>query len=393
MKPFLTVYLKECVDNFRDRRTIISSFSLALMGPLLFVGLMTFMLQKTLGERDDAIHFAVVGGENAPTLMQRLAAANANAEPITLADDADPRTLVTSGNHDLVLLIPDDYATRQSRGERVTLTLVYDSSELGSASRRARILEGQIEAYSRIIGLLRLQLRGIDPGLVQPISVQRLDVASNAEKALMVLSMVPYFILLVAFMGGFYLAIDTTAGEREHGSLEPLLSQPISRAALVLGKIAATCTFAGASLLLLLAGFYVGLPLVPLERIGLSLGFTAGNCLLIFLVMLPMIWLAAALLTVVASMARTYKEAQTYLSFLVLVPTLPIMFTQLMSLEPTPWMMLLPSLSQSFLISDFMTDDAVAIRDVALSIGSTGLLAALLTRLAISIYQRERILG
>ena len=393
MSAFVTVLAKECIDNLRDRRTLISTFSLALLGPIILVGMMSFILDRALGEQDDAIAFSLVGANSAPGLVDWLRQQNYEIKGIESNADTDPRTLVTSGDNEVVLIIPANYAERFTAGQMTTFTIVYDSSELGSASRRANQLERALNSYSRTIGVLRLQLRGIDPQLMQPILVNELDVASSAERALAILSMVPYFILLVAFMGGFYLAIDTTTGEREHGSLEPLLSQPVSRASLVLGKIAATCVFASASLLLLLAGFYLALPLVPLQRIGLALDVSLGNFVMIFLLMTPLIWFAGALLTVVASFAKTYKEAQTYLSFLIMVPTVPIIFTQLTGVEASLWMMLVPSLGQSLLIQDFLTNEPVAGTYLLLSALSTSVLAALLTRLAIGIYKREQILG
>lgn len=393
MSAFVTVLAKECIDNLRDRRTLISTFSLALLGPILMVGLMSFILDRALGEQDDAIAFSLVGASNAPGLVDWLRQQNYDIKDIDLAADIDPRTLVTSGDNDVVLIIPEDYAERFPKGQMTTFTVVYDSSELGSAPRRANQLERALNSYSRTIGVLRLQLRGIDPQLMQPILVNELDVASSAERALAILSMVPYFILLVSFMGGFYLAIDTTTGEREHGSLEPLLSQPVSRTSLVLGKIAATCVFATASLTLLLLGFYIGLPLVPLERIGLALGVSFGSFLMILLLMLPLIWLAGALLTVVASFAKTYKEAQTYLSFLIMVPTVPIIFAQLMGVEESLWLMPVPSLGQSLLIQNFLTNEPVSGTYLLVSVLSTSILAALFTRLAIWIYHREQILG
>lgn len=392
MSAFVTVLAKECIDNLRDRRTLISTFSLALMGPIILVGMMSFILDRAFGEQDDAIAFSLVGGSHAPGLVEWLRQQNYEIKDIELTAGTDPRTLVTSGDNDVVLIIPENYAERFAEGQMTTFTIVHDSSELGSGSRRANKLERVLNSYSRTIGVLRLQLRGIDPQLMQPILISELDVASSAERALTVLSMVPYFILLVAFMGGFYLAIDTTTGEREHGSLEPLLSQPISRTSLVLGKITATCVFAIASLFLLLLGFYIGLPLVPLERIGLALGVSLGSFLMIFLLMLPLIWFASALLTVVASFAKTYKEAQTYLSFLIMVPTVPIIFAQLMGVEASLWMMPVPSLGQSLLIQDFLTNEPVCSTFLLVSVLSTSILAAMLTCVAIWIYNREQIL-
>jgi sodium transport system permease protein len=393
MSAFRIVWMKECIDNLRDRRTLISSLSLALVGPLFFVGVMSLVLSEAIDDQDDAVSVSVVGAGNAPELIGYLESQNVEIVAVESAAAGDPRSLVRTGKHDLVLVIPETFGARLRTGQMTTLTLIYDSSELGSAPQRARRIERMLDLYGRTIGVLRLQLRGIDPLLVQPLLVDAVDVASNAEQALKLLGMVPYFVLLGAFMGGFYLAIDTTAGEREQGSLEPLLSQPVSRTALVLGKIAATCTFTAVSLFLMLAGFYLGLPLVPLERIGLALDFTLVNFLGIFVLMLPLTWFSAALLTVVASLAKTYKEAQTYLSFLIMVPTLPIVFTQLLGIEATPWMMLVPSLGQSLLMTGFMTNDVMGWPDIVLSMASTSVLAVLLTGFAVRLYSQERVLG
>ena len=392
MSPIWIVLKKEVVDNLRDRRTLISSFSIALLGPIVFIGLMSFMLTRTLGESEDAVEFTLIGGEHAPGLVAFLEQRNTLISTSTLEPGQDPRTLVTEGDEDLVLIIPEDYAQRFEAGQINTLAAIYDSSELGSARRRAAQVRDLVSAYSRTVGLMRLQLRGIDPSLARPVQVRQVDVASPSERALMVLSTLPYFILLVAFMGGFYLAIDTTAGEREHGSLEPLLTNPVERHQVVLGKILATCVFAGLSLTLFLVGFWLAVPLVPLERIGMSLDVNLGTILAIFCVVAPLIWFAAALLTVAASFARSYKEAQTYLSFLIMVPTLPVIFAQLSGVEPSLALMLVPSLSQSLLISDLISSTPISGAEVALSALCTTLFAAALTWLAIRLYQRERIL-
>jgi sodium transport system permease protein len=202
----------------------------------------------------------------------------------------------------------------------------------------------------------------------------------------------PYLLVLVVFMGGFYLAIDTTAGEREHGSLEPLLTQPVDRAQLVLGKLTATVFFSAMSLALFLVSFVVAIPFVPLERVGMALEIGASECIAMFLVCVPLMVFAAALLAVVASFAKSYKEAQTYLSLVILVPTLPLIITQLMSVDTSTWLMLVPSLSQSTLINDIITGEPIAPLHIAMSVASTALLAAALAWLAIRLYRRERIL-
>ncbi|MCZ6642981.1 MAG: ABC transporter permease [Gammaproteobacteria bacterium] len=389
MRGFMTVLRKECTDNIRDRRTIISSFSLALLGPALFVGLMAFVLNTALGSSTDAVALTVVGSDNAPQLVAFLEQQNTE---ISHAELSDPKQAVIDGRHDLILVIPETYAARFSKGQINSLPLIYDSSSLGKARRNYNQVRDMIRRFAQGIGFLRLQLRGVDPSITAPVLVQEVDTASPAARALTILATLPYLLVFVIFMGGFYLAIDTTAGEREHGSLEPLLSQPTSRTQLVLGKITATSIFGAMSLVLFLASLAIAVPFVPLQKIGMSLEIGLSASLGIFLVALPLIFFAASLLTVVASFAKSYKEAQTYLTIVILVPTMPLIIAQLMGVEASTLLMLVPSLSQSTLISDLIIGEPVKWLHLIISAGTTGILAAGLAWLAISLYRRESIL-
>jgi sodium transport system permease protein len=389
MNGFRAVLNKECKDNIRDRRTIVSSFSVAVLGPALFVALMVFVLENTLGEINDPVRLSVVGGGNAPQLVAHLESRNAK---VTHKDLADPRESVSSGSETLVLVIPEDFAERFQNAEVTALTLIYESSDIGKARRNYRLIQQMILGYSRSIGLMRLQLRGIDPTLATPIIVQESDVASPSARALGVMATLPYLLVLVIFMGGFYLAIDATAGEREHGSLEPLLAQPISRVQLVLGKVTATAIFSAASLALFLTSLALSLPYVPFHKVGMSLQLGATTACAAFLIALPLIFFAAALLNVAASFAKSYKEAQTYLTFVILIPTLPLMITRILNVDSSALLMLIPSLSQGTLINELIAGDTINWTYIAASVGSTTAMAGLLTLLAVYLYRRESIL-
>ena len=389
MNGFRAVLNKECKDNIRDRRTIISSFSVAVLGPALFVALMAFVLESTLGELSDPVKLTVVGGDNAPQLIAYLESRNAQVTHKALDD---PRQSVVDGLETLVLVIPDDFAERFQSGEVNTLPLIYESSDLGKARRNYVLIAQTILGYSRTIGLMRLQLRGIDPTLAAPILVQESDVASPAARALGVMATLPYLLVLVIFMGGFYLAIDATAGEREHGSLEPLLAQPVSRSQLVLGKVTATAIFSAASLALFLASLAASLPYVPFHKVGMSLQIDAITAWAAFLIALPLIFFAAALLNVAASFAKSYKEAQTYLTFVILIPTLPLVITRILDVDSSILLMLVPSLSQGTLINELIAGDALQWSHLAASVISTSVLAGLMTLLAVHLYRRESIL-
>ena len=389
MNRLLIVLSKECRDNIRDRRSIISSLSLALLGPAAFIAMMTFVLNNAIGSSDEPVELAITGADNAPQLVAYLERQNTTIEYIATTT---PKQEVIEDRHDLILVIPADYGVRFARGEINSVSLIYDGSELGSNQRHFNVVRGMIRQYANIIGVLRLRLRGIDPTITSPVIVQEVDTASPAARALSVLATLPYLLVLVMFMGGFYLAIDATAGEREHGSLEPLLSQPVSRTQLVLGKIFAASIFSGASLVVFLFSMMVAVPFVPLYKIGMSLEIGPSSAVGIFLIAVPLMIFGAAMLTVVASFAKSYKEAQTYLSIAILVPTLPLIIAQLMSVKSSAGLMLVPSLSQATLIGELLTGSPISTLHLALSVTATSAGAALLAWTAIRLYSRERIL-
>jgi sodium transport system permease protein len=208
-----------------------------------------------------------------------------------------------------------------------------------------------------------------------------------------VLGFMTYFVLFALLMGGLYLAIDSTAGERERGSLEALLSLPVARASLVGGKILATCAYMAISLGLSLSAFVFVFRFVPLDRIGMSANLGWGTALAFFGICLPFIPLGAALMTLVASFTRTYREAQTYLTTVLLVPTLPIAFASIYSLKTQSSLMFIPSLSQHLLMTSILKDEAVPLLDVLVSAAASLTLAALLFWLTARHWRRETMLG
>jgi sodium transport system permease protein len=299
---------------------------------------------------------------------------------------------VRNGEQDLVLLIEPEYGERLEAGEAAPLELIVDTanSQTAGTTERARRL---LEAYSSQLASLRLLVRGISPQVVQPIEVRLLDVATPAGRSLLVLGMMTYFCLMSMLMGGFYLAIDTTAGERERGSLEPLLSLPVRRAELILGKILAASAFMAVSLLLTLLSFGVALAFIPLEALGMSANFGPQIIFQVFCVMVVFVPLGAGLMTVVASFTRSNREAQTWLSFVLLVPIAPIMFAVINSTRPTPGLMAIPSLSQHLLATSLLRGDQISMWHVAISVATTLAAGLALIAVAIKLYKREAILG
>jgi sodium transport system permease protein len=202
-----------------------------------------------------------------------------------------------------------------------------------------------------------------------------------------------YFVMFAMLMGGLYLAIDSTAGERERGSLEALLTLPVARSSLVGGKMLATCAYMTLSLALTLAAFLVVFRFVPLEKLGMSSNLNAVSALMLFLICLPFIPLGAALMSFVASFTRSYREAQTYLTTVLLVPTLPIAFASIYSLKTKSSLMRIPSLSQHLLMTSVLKGEPVGAADVLVSAGASLGIAAVLFAFTARHWRRETMLG
>jgi sodium transport system permease protein len=392
VRALLTVFRKEFLENLRDRRTLLSALLFGpLFGPLLFGAMVTRILDQTAVQSDEALHFTVSGSERAPGLTSYLESQGVKLAKASLSESG-ARAAVRSGAAQVVLIVPEEYARRFTAAAPAPLLLVADSSDSQTrkSADRTRIL---LANYGSGIAQLRLQARGVDPLIAMPVAVNEIDVATPAGRAVVVLGFMTYFVLFAVLMGGLYLAIDSTAGERERGSLEALLSLPVARASLVGGKILATCAYMCLSLAINLTAFVFIFHFVPLERLGMSANLGFGTALAFFAICLPFVPLGAALLTFVASFTRSYREAQTYLTFVLLIPTLPIAFASIYSLKTKSSLMFIPSLSQHLLMTSVLKNETVAPLDMLVSAGASLSLALLLMVLTARHWRRETMLG
>ena len=392
MPTLFIVFAKEFLENLRDRRTLLSALLFGpLFGPILFGLMVSRMLEQSVVESDVPLKLTISGSRYAPGLTQFL---KSHGVKLTMTEMSEnqARAAVRGGGSQVVLLVPEDYPQLFTAAKPAPILLFADSadSQTRKIADRAR---GILGAYSSTIAQLRLQMRGVSPLLSLPVAVNEVDVATPTGRAVVVLGFMTYFVLFALLMGGLYLAIDSTAGERERGSLEALLSLPVARGALVGGKILATCAYMCISLALCLTAFVCVFRFVPLERIGMSANLGFGTAMVFFAICLPFVPLGAALMTFVASFTRTYREAQTYLTTVLLVPTLPIAFASIYSLKTKSSLMFIPSLSQHLLMTSVLKDEPVRLLDVLVSAAASLGLALVLFVLTARHWRRETMLG
>ena len=387
MKAAIVVFLKEARENLRDRKTVLNALVMGpLFGPIFFAIMMGFIINKQLDSAEKPLSLPVVGAEHAPNLVAWLERQGVGIEPAP----ADAEAAIRERDARAVLVIPAGFGEHWRKGETAQVQVLFDSSDQDGRAPKARI-SSLLEAYSQQHASMRIAARGLHPALLSPVVVADRDLASTQQRAGQLLGFLPYLLVLGAFLGGMYLAIDTTAGERERQSLEPLLANPATRAEIVLGKLGATFGFAMASMLLSLVAFSFAFQYIPLDRLGMRIDFGPGLILRAALLMVPLVMCFAALQTIVAAYAKSYREAQTYLSLLMLVPMLPSVILMINPMKGELWMSAVPLLSQNVLVMALARGEVVALAEFALSFGASLLLAVLLVWVAVRIYHREQL--
>ena len=206
--------------------------------------------------------------------------------------------------------------------------------------------------------------------------------------------MLPYFIIFAIFNGASPVITDATAGERERGSLEPLLINPLPRGWIAIGKMLSAMPFAIINLIITLAGFAAIFRLLPVEDLlGVQIGLDVSSLLAIFLICLPIVFLACAIQTLIASFTKTTKEAGTYLPFIGLIPSLPGLALAFLPVKPDLWTMLIPTFGQQILINQFLRAEPTLATTIIISAGTTLLLATIMTFIGVKLYEGERIVS
>ena len=384
MNPVIAVFRKEIVDSLRDRRSLFSLLMFPLMGPLLISVMLTQTAERMSGA--DGTKLPVVGRDNAPALVRFLEDRGVEIEP----PPDDVEGVVRDREVDAVLVIPDDYGERFREAKPAPVELVVDDSRT-DASTTVRRVEALIDAYGRSVGTLRFLAHGTTPELMEPAKVQRIDLSTPKKRAALFLNLIPMFVLIASFIGGMHTAMDATAGERERGSLEPLLITPIDRRALVMGKWLTTVLFSSFNVVFTFAGALIALSRVPTADMGMTLSLSPLDVVLVLMAVLPLSVFVGSVQLLVSSFARTIKEAQTYLSLMIFAPMLPGMFTMLTPMKTKLWMTMVPMLGQQQLLSDLIRGEPVmplgfllaGVSSLVLGLGCVVATAAL--------FQRERI--
>jgi sodium transport system permease protein len=380
-----TVAGKEIVDNLRDRRAMSTALIMPLMGPLTMLAF--FFALKDAEEKSRAPKLPVIGRENAPELVQWLERQGTSIVVLEGRDGAPPDGIddVASGTYDAVLRIPPTFGDELRKGAPAVVEVVCDPSRQSAMATIGRV-EGLLAAYGGQIGSLRLMARGVDPGIVSAVRAERVDVGGRDAKKALLLASLPLFLLMAAFVGGTYVAIDLTAGERERGSLESLLLNPVRTSSLVIAKVLATIVFGALATIVGLLAFSFIVPAVPFAEIGIDLEIPPLLAVKYAVLFLPTIVLAAALQVFVGTLSKTTKTAQAALGILVIGPMLPGVIVSLFPQQPSLWKCMVPCFGESILALRLLRGEPVELVHWLANAGSDLAIAAVLIAVTTKIF-------
>ncbi len=340
------VFRKEIIDALRDRRTLLVVLaSSVLMGPLVLIALSAFI--ATFEARAEQREVFVAGIEHAPSLKNFFERQTYTVKSAPADFEAQLRASTLA---DPVLVVPKDFEALMLLGEMPVLEVVSDSANKQAESGTGRITR-LLAGFSRERATLSLALRGVSPELLEPMQVEERDLASTQTRATQITGMLPFFVLMAVLYGALNAALDTTAGERERGSLEPLLMNPSPRWALVLGKWGAVASL---SMLIAVLSCFSFLPaqwLLRSDTLQALFQFGLREALLFLVVLLPLAAALSAVLMAVAIRCKTFKEAQANSTVVVLgVSLLPLVTVFNLGGEAA-WHLWVPALAQNTLMT------------------------------------------
>ncbi len=401
----VTVFLKELKDSLRDRRTLISMIVIPtlLMPVIMFAA--GFVMSKVVRQaKAEATSLVLVGGADSPGVVAAL-----KAEPRFKVVDAwtDYRTMVSEKHVRLAVEIPEGFEAALKTGETKSVSLYHYQGEMKSGMG-----VGEVDRFFRDLREKtvenRLTERGLAKDLIHPFEIRRENVAPPAKVGGNIIGgIVPYMIIILCFTGAMYPAIDLTAGEKERGTMETLLCSPVHRVNIVLGKFLMVMTASVATIALTLVSTAVSIVLAGSFFAGRGAASVVGSApggaggmiptidpagiLGVFALIAPVAVLFAALLLTISLFAKSYKEAQSYVSPLIIVILIPAMMGMMPGIELGPKTALIPILNICLACKE-MLSGVWHWGYLAMIFGSTVVIAAVSIALCVRMFNREDVM-
>jgi sodium transport system permease protein len=392
------VYRKELVDSLRDTRTLISMTAVPLLlMPLLTIGLGVVSVRQVDQAREEIPKVMILGGEDSPNLGAELA----KLEGVQIVpQEPDYAEEISNQQIRAAVEIPEGFDAKLAAGEPMSVKIYMYEGELKSGFGADRMQKFFRDLRDRAIRE-RLEARHLPESLIRPFDIKQQNVAPPEKVGGAILGgLVPYFVILLCLTGAMYPAMDLTAGEKERGTIETILCSPVSRTHLVLGKflmvLTASVATAVLSIISMTVSFVVGKKLLQgaAGRAGgeiLQISMTGKAVLSVFVMVLPLAVLFSAALLAIALFAKSFKEAQSYISPLMIVVVLPAVAAVLPGVELNTTLALVPVLNTSLVSKEIMTG-TYHWNYIALIFTSSCIYAAAAIAIGVKLFQREDVL-
>ena len=387
LRSIFVIFSKEVVDNGRDRRSLLVAFIYPMLGPLLLGAIISAVANVITASPGQNLILHIQGAANGPALVSFLRGKGVQLSPAP----NDINEAVRTGAVDNVLIIPSGHKEEFSAQRTASIKFVVNSSRLPGLIALNRV-SGLLGEFNRSTWGKRIRSRGVDYQVFRPLKIDHVNVSSGRQIFEILLFMVPPLFIFNLFMGGVYLSVDATSGERERGALEPLLINPVERWGFMMGKFLAATYYTGLAVIVQLLAFKVVFMMVgpSIEAFGNTLEW--GTVLLVLAVSIPLMMFAVGVQFIIAALTRSYKEAQTYLGLLPLVPGIPGMVMVFAPVQAQDWMMSVPILSQTLLVGQLVRSEIVPMQDILTSMGSSLIYAVVLLLICARLYEREKLI-
>jgi sodium transport system permease protein len=340
---FKALILKEYREAFRDKRALMVALMMAFMAPVMIMVMSKIMIEKMVDEPPVYIKFT--GAEHAPKLISHLADNNL----LSFADISEQDRNIWD-ERNIVINIPEDYAANMAQGKPIKVHLSADFSDkaVGTPVRR---VNNAIREYSLSIGYKRLQVRGVDVRLLNPVRLVERDTAKPDATFIMISMSLGLYLMMAAFMSGLPVAIDSSAGERERNVLEMLLCQPVSTLKIVLAKLLGAATISVIGVVMVLALTSISVSFIDLTKIGATFSLGFSTTLILIVLLLPICFFASAIQLFIAFQTKSFKEAQSTVGMIIAIPAF-VPFVLFFMDDRPQWLDWMPVAGQSLIMED-----------------------------------------
>ncbi|HYM47199.1 MAG TPA: ABC transporter permease subunit [Burkholderiaceae bacterium] len=387
MSTASSVFRKELKDAVRDRRTwLIVLVTSILAGPLTLFLLSIFIssVEESAAKRE----IYVANSSAAPTLINFLQRAGATVKD---APD-DYAAQVKSGRlQNAVIVVPANFEARLAAGETVRLQVMFDETAT-KAQPATRATLNIVRGFTRELGVQRLLARGVSPQVMAAIEIEEVNLASSQARGAQLLFLIPWLALLGSVAGAISVAIDVTAGERERGSLEPLLMNPVSTGAVVLGKWAVVALCSATVVVLTLIGFKASMQFIRSENLSALMQFGLSEFALFIVMLLPFSAMIASLNMLAATYGRSHKEAQTYATYLAMLVNFTPIVPLFISIRDAAWQLFVPAMAQQAVMMRALRGETISAVDILLPGGMALAITALALAAQAQLLRNERII-